>query len=75
MNQSDFVRLISLYRDAHVSFSYDRKKNDPTHQRNFLFCYLNNKGELEIDGKDIEGHTDEPVNFCPNCRRDLNDED
>lgn len=33
------------------------------------------EGELEIDGKDIEGHTDEPVNFCPNCRRDLNDED
>lgn len=27
MNQSDFVRLISLYRDAHVSFSYDRVKN------------------------------------------------
>ena len=26
MNQSDFVRLISLYRDAHVSFSYDRVK-------------------------------------------------
>lgn len=27
MNQNDFVRLISLYRDAHVSFSYDRVKN------------------------------------------------
>lgn len=26
MNQNDFVRLISLYRDAHVSFSYDRVK-------------------------------------------------
>ena len=73
MKPCDFCNLKKRDRQTYVV--YYRKKNDPTQQQHFAFGYLNNKGEIEIDGRDIEGHTDEPVNFCPNCRRDLNDED